>query len=88
MALTFDSRSMLELMVLENEGLGITSRLAAEASPYFKSGAFRLIDILDYPTEIVHYMAYLADMQATDVEADIIQNIENYYDTYKRSHCV
>ena len=75
-----DDQAALYDFVRLNNSLGLTSKLACENNFLFSSGQFQLIEFTDYPIHIVHYLVYAKNQTISDVEADIIQQIESYYE--------
>ncbi len=78
--LTFGSGEGLYQYVYRTDGIGITSYLGAQHHALFTSGLLKTITLSDSSVNLVHYLTYPKDQSLSDVEADIIQQIENYYE--------
>lgn len=75
-----DDQATLFDYVMLNDSLGLTTKLASLNNPLFQSGLLKSIEFIDFPVNIIHYLVYLKDQTISDVEADIIQQIESYYE--------
>lgn len=75
-----DDQATLFEYVLLNDSLGLTTKLASQNNPLFQNGLFKLIELKDFPINLIHYLVYSKAQSISDVEADIIQQIESYYE--------
>lgn len=78
--LIFDDASSLYQYVYHSDGIGITSLLAARFNPLFSSGLLKTVSLADASINLVHYLTYPVGQALSDVEADIIQQIETFYE--------
>lgn len=78
--ITFGSGEGLYQYVYRTDGVGITSHLSAHHNSLFTSGLLKTLSLSDTSVNIVHYLTYPKDLPLSDVEADIIQQIENCYE--------
>ena len=78
--LIFDDASSLYQYVYHSDGIGITSVLAAHFNPLFTSGLLKVVSLVDAPINLVHYLTYPIGQVLSDVEADIIQQTETFYE--------
>ena len=78
--LVFDDANSLYQCVYSNDNIGFTSLLAARNHPLFTSGLLKTVPLTDSPVNLVHYLTYPMDLTLSDVEADIVQQIENFYE--------
>ena len=78
--LVFDDANSLYQCVYSNDNIGFTSLLAARNHPLFTSGLLKTVPLTDSPVNLVHYLTYPMDLALSDVEADIVQQIENFYE--------
>lgn len=79
-ALVFDDAATLFQYVYRSDGIGITSMLAAKLSVLFQSGLLKTVNLTDTPINLVHYLTYPMGQALSDVEADIIQQTETFYE--------
>lgn len=75
-----DDREMLKRYVSEKDALGCTTLLQANQDAAIQNGDFQIIRLAECSVNIVHYLCYTKNRQVNDIEADLIQQIENYYD--------
>lgn len=78
--LVFDDANTLYQCVYMNDIIGITSILATRNHPLFTGGLLKTVVLTDTPVNLVHYLTYPKDLVLSDVEADIIQQIETFYE--------
>ena len=78
--LIFDDTASLYQYVYHSDGIGITSMLAARLNPLFTSGLLKTVSFSDAPVNLVHYLTYPIGQALSDVEADIIQQTETFYE--------
>lgn len=78
--LVFDDAASLYQYVYHSDGIGITSVLAARFNPLFSSGMLKVVGLADAPINLVHYLTYPIGQSLSDVEADIIQQTETFYE--------
>ena len=63
-----------------SDGIGITSMLTARLNSLFTSGLLKTVSLTDTPVNLVHYITYPMGQALSDVEADIIQQTETFYE--------
>lgn len=80
-----DDMETLKRLVLETGAPAITSALAMVDDPLYQMGLLRNMNMEDAPIHIVHYLSYLKGLAPTDVEADVIQGVETYFDRVQLS---
>lgn len=78
--LVFQDAAALFQYVYRSDGLGITSMLAAKLNVLFASGLLKTVSLTDTPINLVHYLTYPIGQALSDVEADIIQQTETFYE--------
>lgn len=78
--LVFEDHATMVEYVYQTDGIGITSKLAARTSPLFTSGLLKTVTLEAAPINLVHYLTYPKDQALSEVEADIIQQVETYYE--------
>lgn len=78
--LVFEDASALTQYVYLTDGIGVTSKLSARTNPLFTSGLLKCVNLECAPVNLVHYLTYPKDQALSEVEADIIQQLESYYE--------
>lgn len=78
--LVFQDAASLFQYVYRTDGIGITSALTARLNPLFTSGLLKTVSLTDTPVNLVHYLTYPMGLDLSDVEADIIQQTETFYE--------
>lgn len=78
--LVFQDAASLFQYVYRSDGIGITSMLTAKLNPLFTSGLLKTVSLTDTPVNLVHYLTYPMGQVLSDVEADIIQQTETFYE--------
>lgn len=77
---SLDDHSSIFSYVMSQDTIGVTTNHSSEHNPLFSSGLLKKIEFKDFPVNIVHYLVYQKNQAISDVEADIIQQIESYYE--------
>lgn len=75
----FDDRESLKREVDSRDILGCTTLLQARLDPDFENGRYRTIRLEQCRINLVHYLSYHKEKEVSDVEADLIQQIETQY---------
>ena len=78
--LVFQDAASLFQYVYRTDGIGITSALTARLNSLFTSGLLKTVSLTDTPVNLVHYLTYPMGLDLSDVEADIIQQTETFYE--------
>ena len=78
--LVFQDAASLFQYVYRTDGIGITSVLTARLNSLFTSGLLKTVTLTDTPVNLVHYLTYPMGQDLSDVEADIIQQTETFYE--------
>ncbi|MDO4281858.1 MAG: LysR family transcriptional regulator [Peptococcaceae bacterium] len=78
--LVFEDVGSLYQYIYRTDGIGVTSLLAVRNHPLFTSGLLKPVALSNTPINLVHYLTYPMDLALSDVEADIIQQTETYYE--------
>ena len=78
--LVFQDAASLYQYVYRSDGIGITSMLTARLNSLFTSGLLKTVSLTDTPVNLVHYITYPMGQALSDVEADIIQQTETFYE--------
>lgn len=78
-ATAYDCRLQLKCHVRDYDGIGLTSLLATQLDSDFDHNAYRIIEVNGTNSSLVHYMSYRKDRTMNEAEADLIQQVENYY---------